>query len=115
MSEERAMIEELENVLDSMLEMDLTQITKFQCIEVLIAKLMEEGWYHENAIKVVCSMKLEVSDNAWNNHREDIERQLGKFAKLVEKLYAGCHYRFGMEVDDFILTFAKDLSYKMEI
>lgn len=109
------MIEWMDNFLDNCLNMDLSQTTKFQCMEFLIVKLIEEGWFRDNAVKVVCAMEMEISDNAWENHKEDIERHLEKYAKVIEKLYRTCHYKLGMDVDNFINTFAKDLSYKMEI
>lgn len=108
------MIRQMDALLDSWLNLDLSQTTKFKCMKVYRDALQNEGFSIRESNMIACTMQLEVSDSVYENCQEDIDAQLAKFAKLVFRLFEQCSIEFNMSADLFIQTFGKDLSYKME-
>ena len=106
-------IQWMDDFLDKALNMDLSDSTKFQCMKVLRNELVELGFSESHANLMACEMKLEVSDDLWSDYQEEITAQLLKFAKIIDRLFSVCAEEFMMDVDMFIKTFAKDLSYSM--
>ena len=105
----------MDEFFDGCMEMDLTTTVKFQCIKILRDALITEGFDEHNANILSCTIELEVSQLFLDDYRERVTSQLGKLAQLLFKLYFIVEEEFNMDVPAFVATFAKDISYKLEV
>ena len=108
------MINQMDEMLDQWLTIDLANTTKFKCMKVLRNALLDENFSTDAANAIACNMALEVSDNLYNEYQEQIDGQLAKFAKLITKLFEEVEEEFNMDVNTFMTSFAKDLSFSLE-
>jgi hypothetical protein len=105
----------MDNFLDQALNMNLAETAKFQSMKYLRDQLIEQDFSTDAANMIACTMKLEVSDELWQDNQDDIKRHLDKFALLIARLYDEVDAEFLMDVDLFIKTFCKDLSYELTV
>ena len=109
------MIDQMDTLLDQWLQLDLTATGNFQGMRVLRDALLNEGFSKDEANVIATSMTIEISQNVWDDYQEQVTGQLAKFAKVTMKLFEEVNDKFGMDAETFSNTFAKNLSYKLEM
>ena len=113
--------EKLLDMMDEILYINpeaMMNTPNIQAMDILINQLAREddpeSFAFDDAVKMVMSIELNISQNFWDKNQARIEVQLVQLARTIEAVHDLMHEKFDISVDAFIDTMGKQFCYKLE-